>query len=324
MSYPNNTAAAAIALSNEWMKSWDEAEDKTPEVASEAERSCRIDGIPVNKRLFTLASEIRKANPALKFCAAAGYSWHGAQRVFTQMYVYREGHDYVLGKIGYGDYRLRKPNYDTINKYMVASRKIQNQKVKEYNDQHYMAITDNLANAVKNACKYLVPHTLAEIADMSFHDFGKEVREQKNDAINAARSVVEKCTSVSVVKAELNNLIRLGVEFVTPEFKNAAAELFKATAEAEVEKARRIGAYFVQFRNFGSTMRVDVLTFDKNFRNDIMIGEATNSTQMAVPDLPLDIQEKIAVLSMVEDGTSVPGVGRKVSATSFWLERELT
>jgi hypothetical protein len=119
-------------------------------------------------------------------------------------------------------------------------------------------------------------------------------------------------------------LIRLGVQFVTPEFKSAAAEMFKAQAEAEVVKARKIGAYFVQFREYVGVMRVNVLTFDKNFTEELFIGEAHNSTQFPASDLPLDIQEKIAVLSMVEDGTSIPGVGRKVSATSFWLERELT
>ena len=72
-------------------------------------------------------------------------------------------------------------------------------------------------------------------------------------------------------------------------------------------------------------MRVNVLTFDQNFRNEGMDKDTShNSTQIDAADLPLDIQEKIAVLSMVQEGTSVPGVGRKVSATSFWLERELT
>ena len=323
MSYANTKLEAALKNSEEWMDRWNEADNKVPEDEDPKDLNY-IDGLPVSKPLWTLASEIRKVNPALKFCSVNGYRYIGPHRLFDRLFAYRDGHEFVLGEIGYGDYRLRK-NYETINKYMVASRKIINEKVKYYNDQHHMAITDNLKNATKNACKFLVPHTMTEIAEISFYDFGKELREQKNDAINAARSVVEKCTSMSVVKAELNNLIRLGVEFVTPEFKNAAAELFKATAEAEVEKARKVGAYYIQFIEYRGVMRVNVLTFDTNFRNDSMDKDtAHNSTQLLAADLPMDIQEKIAVLSMVQDGTSVPGVGRKVSATSFWLERELT
>jgi len=321
MTYEAMKTSIMVRESNRRMKEWNEEDRRVPE-GEDVKDLDYIDGIPVAPSLFALASEIRKVNPAIKFCNTNRHSWVNERRLFCRLYAYREGHDYVLGEIGWGDYRLRK-NYETINKYMVASRKIENQKVKYYNDQHHMAITDNLKSAVKNACKFLVPHTLEEVADMSFRDFSREVRDQKDGAVNNARSFVDKCTSFNVVRTELHNLIRLGVQFVTPEFKSAAEELFKATAEAEVEKARKIGAYFVQFKEYVGVMRVNVITFDTNFRNEVSSGAGT-STQFPASDLPLDIQEKVAVLSMVEDGTSIPGVGRKVSATSFWLERELT
>ena len=320
MTYEAMKANSVIKQSGEWMKDWNEADRRGPE-GEDVKDLNYIDGIPVAPSLFALASEVRKVNPAIKFCASGRYLWVNDSRLFCRLYAYREGHDYVLGQIGWGDYRLRK-NYETINKYMVSSRKINNEKVKYYNDQHHMAITDNLKSAVKNACKFLVPHTLEEVADMSFRDFSRGVRDQKDEAVNNARSFVDKCTSFNVVRTELHNLIRLGVQFVTPEFKSAAEELFKATAEAEVEKARKIGAYFVQFKEYVGVMRVNVITLDTNLRNEVSTGASTHN-QFPASDLPLDIQEKVAVLSMVEDGTSIPGVGRKVSATSFWLEREL-
>jgi hypothetical protein len=323
MTYEVIKTSIALRESDSRMKEWGEEDMRAP-YGEDVKDFDYISGIPVDPSLFKLASEIRKINPAIKFCSARLYKWINNRKLFDRLYAYREGHEYVLGEIGYGDYRLRK-NYDNINMYMVSSRKIENQRVKYFHDQHHMALTDNLKNAVKNACKYLVPHTLEEVASMSFRDFTQEVRYQKNEAINTARSFVDKCTSFNVVRTELHNLIRLGVQFVTPEFKSAAEELFKATAEAEVVKARKIGAYFIQFKEYVGVMRVNVLTFDKNFTEELLfVGEASNSTQFPASDLPLDIQEKIAVLSMVDDNTSIPGVGRKISATSFWLERELT
>jgi hypothetical protein len=285
--------------------------------------SLSIDGLPVGKQMWELTSEIRKQNPALKFCAVKRYQWVGDRKVFQTLCAYIEGHEYVLGEVGYGDFRMRKHG-DAKHEYMVASRKIDNVKLSGGSDQRHMARTASVKAAVKNAGKFLVPHTLEEVAEFSYSKFASDIAAQRNEAASAASSLISSCASRSVISAELTNLIRLGVQFVTPEFKAAAEKLLATQTEAEAARARKTGAYFVQFREYRGVVRANVLTFDTNVGDSIYsAGSPSASTQVLASDLPEDLQQRIAVLSMVDDGTSVPGIGTKVSATSFWLEREL-
>ena len=320
MTYRQKLVTSQLKDAKEWMDIWNQGTDKLTLPSNQY-----VGEYPVLPSLFTLASEIRKANPALKFCSLGGPSYWGEHRVFSRLYVYMDGHEYVLGEIGYGDYRIRNRSDGTVNKFMVASRKIENAKVKGGYEQMHMALTESLKVAVKNACKYLVPHTLEEVAQFTFSGFGGDLRKARGEIINNAREFVDNCRPYNVVRAELTNLIRLGVQFVTPEFKRAAEEMFKADSEAEEAKARRVGAYFVQFKEYVGVMRANVLTFDQNFANDSQYHMDTpfKSEQMIASELPADMQAKIAMLSMVEEYVSIPGIGMKASATSFWIEREV-
>jgi len=318
MTYRQKLVIAQLKDAKEWMDIWKQGTDKDTLPSNQY-----VGEYPVLPSLFTLTSEIRKANSALKFCSVGGPSYWGDHRVFNRLCVYMDGHDYVLGEIGYGDYRIRNRSDGYSCKFMVASRKIENEKVKGGYDQQHMALTESLKVAVKNACKFLVPHTLEEVARFSFDEFGGDLRKARGEIINNAREFVDNCRSYNVVKAELTNLIRLGVQFVTPEFKRAAEEMFKADSEAEEAKARRVGAYFVQFNEYVGVMRARILTFNENYNNEGYMGDVCKSEQMIASELPADMQAKIAMLSMVEEYVSIPGIGMKASATSFWIEREL-
>ena len=315
--YRQKLVIAQLKDAKEWMDIWKQGTDKDTFPSDQY-----VGEYPVLPSLFTLASEIRKANSAFKFCSVGGPSYWGDHRVFNRLCVYMDGHDYVLGEIGYGDYRLRRHD-GTVNKFMVASRKIENEKVKGGYDQQHMALTESLKVAVKNACKFLVPHTLEEVARFSFDRFGHDIRSRRGEVINTARDVVEKCRNWTTLHTELKNLIRLGVQFVTPEFKEASENMLAAEKEAEEVRALKIGAYYVQFKEYVGVMRANILTFNENYNDDCYMGDAYKSEQMIASELPADMQAKIAMLSMVEEYVSIPGIGMKASATSFWIEREV-
>lgn len=302
MTYRTKTVEQVLAEQRNWVF------HDTDQV-SEAHK---IDGIPCTRAVASFATALRAANKTLKFAPSAGNV-----HMCHQLYVYSDAHDYVFGEIGYGDYRIRGSGD---SKYMVASRKIDHDRVGRGHEQQHMALSISLAQGVKNACKFLVPHTLEEIAAMSFDPFGKALRNARGEVINAARKFVDKCTDWRVIDTELRHLIRSGAQFITPEFQEAAAEFIRADAEAAEVKQRKVYGQYVQFREIAGAMRVNILTYNNDWSESYLMGKA-NSNQILASDLPEDLQGKIAMLSMVEKNAHVPGVGMKVSDKAFWLER---
>lgn len=270
-----------------------------------------LDGWIVTYYVAELGRALRAANRTLKFVPFR----NGASS--NHMYAYSDAHDYMLGEIGYDDYRIRGEGQ---NKFMIASRKINHDKISHGHDQKHMALSISLKQAVKNGCKFLVPHTLEEIALLSFTPFSQALQGVRSEAINTARTFVDKCNNWRVIDSELRHLIRSGAQFITPEFQAAAAEFLRADSEAVEMKQRKVCGQYLQFKEVMGVMRVNILTFDTDWSSDYTMGSA-GSTQMLATELSEEMQGKIAMLSMVDKKVHVPEIGMKVNDTTFWLER---
>lgn len=287
-----------------------------------------LDGLPVTKQVLEFATELRKQCPNYKFGAVrfthARYDGMDSGHKFTRLAVYVDSCEYVLGQIGYADFYIsRKTNTKT---YMVYSRTIKNKKINVNNKQHSMLLSVDMARGVKNAAKSLRIYTLREIANLSADDFGTNLRSARNYTVQEAQKYVGRM-SRDVLMTELRHLIRSGVEFVTPEFKDAAAHFMTADEEAQKVKHTKYGGYFVTFTKTGpnrDTLQAAVLTYTQGLDEHRVDPTPDGETVMPAADLPDDVQAKIAVLSMSADGAFVPGVGMKVSDTSYWIERAIT
>lgn len=287
-----------------------------------------IDGVPVIKKLYDFATELRKQCPNYKFGAvsyhhSANVALGTASRAFFRIAVYVDTCEYVLGQIGYDDFYIGNDTKNT-NTYMVYSRTIKNKKIHQNRDQHSMLLSVDMARGVKNAAKSLRIYTLREIANLSADDFGTNLRSNRNDTVQEAHKFVSRITT-NVMMTELRHLIRSGVEFVTPEFKDAAANFMAADEEAQKAKNTKYGGYFVVFTKTGpnrDVLQASVLTYAKGL-DEYLNPTPESETVMPAADLPDDIQAKIAVLSM-SAGSFVPGVGMSVSDTSYWIERATT
>lgn len=287
-----------------------------------------LDGVPVIKKLYDFATELRKQCPNYKF---GSVSYHHsanvvlgtASRAFTRLAVYVDTCEYVLGQIGYGDFYVgNETNTET---YMVYSRTIKNKKIHPHRQQHSMLLSVDMARGVKNAAKSLRIYTTRDIASLSADDFGTNLRSARNDTVQEANKFVSRITQ-NVMMTELRHLIRSGVEFVTPEFKDAAANFMAADEEAQKAKNTKYGGYFVVFTKTGpnrDVLQASVLTYAKGLDDYDANPTPESETVMPAADLPEDIQAKIAVLSM-SAGAFVPGVGMSVSDTSYWIERATT
>lgn len=278
-----------------------------------------IDGVPVIRYVHDFAVALRKAMPGVMFGYEEGLRASGIG--MSELAVYYPGQEYALGYVGHGDYSVSGSN----NVYVVYSRKVTNGKINPNRRQHHMLQSESIDRAVKNAKRVLLPYTNPEVANLSMHEFGDNVRMVVEEAESEANAYVRKCRDEGVLARELRNLISLGVQFVTPEFQNAAAQFLTAEAEARGKKAHLQGAYFVRMYERFDGMYADVLTYDRTVKdaNRWSTKRATpvDSVTLKAEDIPEDVQMKIATLSMMDVGTYVPLVGYKASSTTFWVER---
>lgn len=282
-----------------------------------------IDGLPVPPELAQFANGLRKVSPSVTFKADTDdFKRYADYSVFHALHVCVSGCDFSLGTIMYGDNGVVKKGEMM---YGVYARVIENKKIKDWRKQHHMLVSADLARGIKNAAKSFVPYALSEIAEMSHHDFASNLRMVKSEAASTARSFVSKCTAQSVLMVELRHLIRTGVEFVTPEFKTAAAEFMAADAEAQAARERKVTGIFISLREERGSMMAHTITCPGDMSSlSGTTGIDAAPVSMPMGDMPHDWQGKIAVLSMQEAGTSVPGVGMRVSSNLFWVEQELT
>ena len=281
-----------------------------------------IDGVPVNSIMYNYATALRKAMPGVKFGCEVGLNW-SKNTGFHELWVYYPGQEYALGYIGHGNYSVTEAN----SVFIVYSRKVANGKINPNRKQHYMLQSANMDKAIKNAKRVLMPYTNQEVANQSITVFASNLREVVDEAASEANAYIRKCRDDEVITKELRNLIGLGVKFVTSEFQAAASQFLTAEAEAREKKTRLQGAYFIRMYERFDGMHADILTFDRTIKD---VGPWSSKGRQPVEqitlrseDLPEDIQMKIATLSMMDVETYVPLVGLKVTATSFWIEREV-
>ena len=284
-----------------------------------------IDGVPVTLAVYNYATALRKAMPGVKFGCDDELNWSSNLGFpeFRELWVYYPGQEYALGYIGHGDYSITEAN----NVFIVYSRKVANGKINSNRKQHYMLQSANMDKAIKNAKRVLMPYTNQEVANQSITSFANNLREVVDEAASEAHAYIRKCRDEDVITKELRNLIGLGVNFVTPEFQAAATHFLTAEAEVREKKTRLQGAYFIRMYERFDGMHADILTFDRTIKDvspwSSKGRQPVEQITLRSEDLPEDIQMKIATLSMMDADTYVPLVGLKVTATSFWIEREV-
>ncbi len=289
-----------------------------------------LDGIPVRREVHELATELRRSYHGFRFHASTtnlirpnkmlsvtNEPGTPSFRFYTDVTVYIEGSDYVVGVIGhgkrYGIKEVEKPVY------MIQSRKIENEKFGSHRDQFNMSFMGDLKKAVRTALSKLVPYSPKEMAGISIGDFRNCIELTRSNVQRNVTSLVGPLSDRNVLMREMRSLIVQNTMFVTEEFQRAAAGFIKAEAEWAEVKNKPIHGYYVYVRMVGDEQWVDIVeaTDTQNYGrvDDYPV------TSMPVSDVPEDVQGKVAVLSMAALDQHMNGVGMRVSEKSFWLER---
>lgn len=285
----------------------------------------KLDGIPVRREVYDLGTELRRSYHGFRFHATRGdnsvvqvQSDEGVvKKFYTDVTVYIEGSDYVVGVIGHG----KKYGIKEVDKsvYMIQSRKINNEKFAEHRDQYWMSFVSDHKKAVRLALSKLVPYSPKEMADITIHNFKDHIESVRNNVRSGVSNLISPLSDRNILMREMRNLIAQNTMFVTEEFQKAAAGFIKAEEEWNEVRNKPVHGYYVYVRMVGDEQWVDIVeATDAQKYHSV---EHCPVTSTPVSDVSEDIQGKVAVLAMAQIGQYMQGVGVRTTEKSFWLER---
>lgn len=236
-------------------------------------------------------------------------------RKYRETYLYIEGQQYALLKIGRGDYTAKRNGEGM---FMVESRNIKNNKYNDTSSQYNLVCTKDLDKAVKNVKKYLKAYTLHEIADFSSYDVLLKVSGEVSNRRLAAGGAWHKVTDDNSLKAELRALVDTGYEFTSPALREKVVEWMGKEGERKHGLQGSRWVTYVQVREVHGEQILETIAVP-----DISRYADTRQQPVTVKASEADweLVAKLATINMVEDGTYVEGVGMKVTANSFWVEK---
>ena len=249
--------------------------------------------------------------------------------------VYREGDNYVMGMIGYGDFQNAGDGND---RYAVWSPNIRNMK---YNGglQQNMSLALDMNKAVKNAMKYIRPLSLQQTVKQSLRqcrNAASEVVSQIRDkAGETRRELVNNFFDTGTISTpkpnalqrELKYMVESGYEFLDKDLGASLGKLIASMKELDVARDTNKNTFtFVEafVSPTGRQMfRVGAGVDANNYYRFDLDGEVTEGVALYEQhNLPEELAGKLSVLSMLEEGGYVEGVGYRAADSIFYLRGE--
>ncbi len=288
-----------------------------------------LDDIPVSVNLMNFATAVKDVMPNLTFLPIdTGHVEHGNEtqsartiRVYNELCLCMEGNPFDLGRINFKDNSVGKGTKEST--FGVYSRKIQNAKYGTHRSQFNMIMSSDVAKAVKNVSKYVVPYSAKELAQAFYDPMARNVTNILQGIESKARDHVGQLRhDWGSMLTEIRSLKAKGVEFITPEFKRVAETVDDVYGAYEAEKARKVSALFVRFHKIGEETYVtlqEACDIRGNY-HDIQLGVNTN-TAIPVSELPEEIVGSVSVLNILNNEQYVANVGMKLDSNHYWIER---
>lgn len=245
-------------------------------------------------------------------------------------WVYRKQDTYAMGYVAYGNFQDKS---DAEDQYVVFSPNISNGKY-NWGDRMYMASAANRDKAVKNAVKHLRPLNTQQVLEQVQGDFCDQIQEAEHKArkeLQSAVSPVNKSVfeinryrdpAPSALHNELRHMLQSGHEFLDKQLESELRTAFTAMdTRAELRRAHDTPHKFVEVL----TTNGDPLFRGFNrVESSRQSPDRVNSTTGFVyqqHDLPEDLAGGISVLSMVDVGQYVAGVGYRAAPNMFYITR---
>ena len=240
------------------------------------------------------------------------------------MWVYRPHDTYPMGYISYGNLM---DNGDETKRYSVFTPNISNGKYK-HGERMFMASALSRDKAVKNATKYLRPLSPTQVLEQVQGEFVGKRYSARGDTERAAQQEMRKVRTdlfssgtEAPLLAELKRILQSGYEFVDKELEVNFRRSVQVWEEREANRTAKTAAFsFVEIvQQAGQTMfrGYNKVPEFRSIYNTEFTSTAFSYTQEELPDHLLGA---ISVLSMVDQGQYVEGVGYRAADTMFYVK----
>lgn len=275
-------------------------------------------------RLETKVSELNEFIPK-----QGTFEWHVGQAIprvkigvrangtdSAYHYVYMDGHPHVMGYLYYGD--MRENPKDFIDHYCVSSIFVKNGKYADYNNNHNVAMSTNLNQAVKNAKRYLRPVPWGEVSGMHYRKFRHKFSMSRNhyrDEFNSSTGKVG--LSRDYLIPELQHLIDSGHMFMNKELHDNIVDMLNKRRAYEEDKQKAIRCSFVYGYMKWNVENYVVVDIEKPLTPSLW--QTLESKTYTADTLPEQLKGRVMALNVLDDDMFVDDVGYKIGDNMFYV-----
>lgn len=245
------------------------------------------------------------------------------------MWVYRPQDTYAMGWIRYGDVFDGGTGE---KRHAVYSPNIQNGKY-AYGDNCFMSSALHFNKGLLNACKYLRPPTVRQVLEQVQRPFCRGVSRSLDEVKTKTHKITDKIDTdvfgrtrlnTAPLKRELANILKSDYEFLDKELEVQLIEAFEAIKE--LHDGRDIHdkdhTFIEVIQSQGANLYRGYKKIPQHFTLIRHDDSAENKIAYTQEQLPESLLGAMSVLSMVDDGQYVAGVGYRAGENMFYIKSE--
>ena len=254
------------------------------------------------------------ANPSMiEFIDAVRSKFPGAEFFptgQTRAYIYYKEDTYAMGRLQLEwDAKLQGYNYG------VSSPHIANER-----GDRYVKWSKDMKRAVTNAAKFLRRMNVVEALAVPLEDAARAIGRARSKVKNDVDRKTAELLSVknSPLLLELRHLVNSGHKFLTDGFAEKVEEVFAGLAEVE-RRSKPYDGWAVHMKEYLGQPVFDVAVVHRmDYYYSCKVDK--DFIRYTAETLPTNIAEKLTLLSMVEVGSVIDGVGVRGNDNMFYLE----
>jgi len=239
-------------------------------------------------------------------------------------WVYREKDAFALGYIAFKDTRNDKANDDD-PKYLVYSPNINNGKY-SYGDRMYSTQATTIEKGVKKALTYFRPLTIPQTVTLTEYECCKGANKPTRDWQETFEKMKTAMTNQlffitsqnNPLDAELKHMLSSGYEFLDKQLGEQLRDMFEAREyynDAKKNNTKKF-TYVEAYESFGQNKfrcaSVDLSGYSPDVDRSSMVTYGEE-------DMPEEIKDKLAILSMLFNDHYVENVGYRAAENIFYL-----
>jgi hypothetical protein len=192
----------------------------------------------------------------------------------------------------------------------IESRLIENDKYAQYNDDYHTKSTKDMKKMLKFMKDYIKPWSAHEIASKTKRKAEDKFQDWQREPYRKLRAVTNTIESLDFLKMFVK-LKELGVAPVNDDMKM----LYESALPAYLDYQSREGK---KFANTHAFINPDESVFISNV--GIESGRTVAKLFNSIDEMPMNVQQNLAMLRMMENDVLVADVGHKISEREFWVE----